>query len=115
MRRAAILVILSLFWLLPGAALAKAFTVVGTISKPYAKQLGVRHTANLLGHKRFTLTLIKSGKDQLVTDHFKATAKTGASFKPFAVHVQRAKIEPKVIAPAGTSRVSFGSLKGWLR
>lgn len=116
MRRAAILVILSLLWLLPGASLAKAsFTVVGTISKPYAKQLCVRHTANLLGHTRFTLTLVKSGKDQLVTDHFKATAKPGASFKPFAVHVQRAKIEPKVIAPAGTSRVSFSSLKGWSR
>ncbi len=115
MRRLTIL-ILSLLWLLPGLALAKApFTVVGTISKSYAKQLGVRHTANLLGHQRFTLTLVKSGKDQLVTDHYKATAKAGASFKPFAVHVQRAKLEPKLIAPAGTSRVSFGSLKGLLK
>jgi hypothetical protein len=39
--------------------------------------------------------------------------KRGARFTPFAVHVQRAKIEPAIIAPRGTSRVSFSSLQGY--
>jgi hypothetical protein len=111
-RLSLVLAVLSLF-VLPGLAPAKpSWTVTGKITKSWGRSLAVRHTANLLGNKRFSLTFVRSGRDKLYTDHYRATPARGASFKPFAVHVQRAKIKPAIIAPKGTSRVSFSALKG---
>jgi hypothetical protein len=86
--------------------------VTGKVSKRWATKLGYRHTTNLLGHRNFRLQHVRSGRDALFTEHYKAVPKKGARFRPFAVHVQRAKIQPSIIAPRGTSRVSFGSLRG---
>jgi hypothetical protein len=86
--------------------------VTGKVSMRWAKKMGYRHTANLLGHRNFRLKHVRSGRDTLFTEHFKAMPKKGTRFRPFAVHVQRAKIKPAIIAPRGTSRVSFGSLRG---
>ena len=110
-RLSLVLAVLSLLVLPTLAAAKPSWTVTGKISKSWGRSLAVRHTANLIGNKRFSLTFVRSGRDKLYTDHYKVTPARGATFKPFAVHVQRAKIKPAIIAPRGTSRVSFGALQ----
>jgi hypothetical protein len=113
MRQLGCLMVLLGTLLLPQLSQAQSWRVTGTVSKAWSKTLAKRHTANVLGHRNFQLQHLYSGRDALVTEHFKAVPKRGARFTPFAVHVQRAKIEPAIIAPRGTSRVSFSSLQGY--